>query len=67
MLRSLNIPTKLVMGNSTYVNKYHAWNEVYLNGKWNIIDTTVDSGLKKINKKFDMIKKSSDYVKLFEY
>ncbi|MNV73056.1 Transglutaminase-like superfamily protein [compost metagenome] len=67
MLRSLNIPTKLVTGNSTYVTKYHAWNEVYLDNKWVIIDTTVDNGLKKSNKKFNMIKKSSDYVKKYEY
>ncbi|MEO3945953.1 transglutaminase-like domain-containing protein [Gorillibacterium sp. CAU 1737] len=44
MLRSQNIPTKMLMGTSDYVNVYHAWNEVYLNGKWVTVDTTVDAG-----------------------
>jgi hypothetical protein len=61
MLRSVGVPAKLVMGKTTYVNVYHAWNEVYLNDKWVTIDTTVDSGLKLSNKKFDMVKKVSDY------
>lgn len=47
MLRSQGIPTKLVMGNTSYVSSYHAWNEVLLNGKWVTIDTTVDAGLAK--------------------
>lgn len=45
MARSVDVPTKLVMGTSTYVKEYHAWNEVYINGSWIIIDTTVDAGL----------------------
>ncbi|MEF2247584.1 MULTISPECIES: transglutaminase-like domain-containing protein [unclassified Paenibacillus] len=61
MLRSQQIPTKLVMGESSYVKVYHAWNEVYLNGKWVIIDTTVDASLLKVNKKASMIKDSSKY------
>ena len=43
MLRSLDIPTKLVMGYKSDIKEYHAWNEVYLNGKWVIVDTTYDS------------------------
>lgn len=43
MLRSQDIPTKLVKGTSTNTSTYHAWNEVYINGKWNVIDTTVDA------------------------
>lgn len=62
MLRSLDIPTKLVMGNSDYVDIYHAWNEVYLNGEWVIIDTTVDAGLKLGNKKFELVKDASKYT-----
>ncbi|MFD0591148.1 transglutaminase family protein [Paenibacillus sp. GCM10027627] len=67
MLRSLDIPTKLVMGDSEYVDVYHAWNEVYLNGKWVTIDTTVDAGFKKGNKKMDMIKDASKYTKAKQY
>ncbi|GIP34187.1 transglutaminase family protein [Paenibacillus sp. J2TS4] len=44
MLRSVEIPAKLVMGHSQYVTEYHAWNEVYLNNEWVTIDTTIDSG-----------------------
>ncbi|ETT63726.1 transglutaminase-like domain-containing protein [Paenibacillus sp. FSL R10-2779] len=62
MLRSVDVPAKLVMGNTSYVTQYHAWNEVLLNGKWVTIDTTVDAGLAKSDKKTDLIKASSKYT-----
>lgn len=61
MLRSVDVPAKLVMGNTSYVSQYHAWNEVLINGKWVTIDTTVDAGLLKSNKKTELIKASSKY------
>ncbi|MFD2115435.1 transglutaminase family protein [Paenibacillus yanchengensis] len=61
MLRSVDIPAKLVMGQSAYVDVYHAWNEVFVDGKWVIIDTTVDAGLHKNGKKFQMAKEASKY------
>lgn len=61
MLRALDIPTKVVMGTTTYVDVYHAWNEVYLNGKWVTIDTTVDAGLKAGKKTVTMIKETAKY------
>ncbi|MNC50185.1 Transglutaminase-like superfamily protein [compost metagenome] len=61
MLRSEGIPTKLVMGNTSYVSTYHAWNEVLLNGKWVTIDTTVDAGLAKSSKETALIKVPSKY------
>ncbi|AIQ66846.1 transglutaminase-like domain-containing protein [Paenibacillus graminis] len=61
MLRSQGIPTKLVMGNTSYVTSYHAWNEVLLDGKWVTIDTTVDAGLGKNNKDTGLIKVASKY------
>ncbi|MUT67653.1 transglutaminase-like domain-containing protein [Paenibacillus sp. NEAU-GSW1] len=67
MLRSVDIPTKLVMGNTTYVKQYHAWNEVMLNGEWVIVDTTVDAGLKKANKKYEFAKEASKYTTAKEY
>ncbi|MEV5030770.1 transglutaminase-like domain-containing protein [Paenibacillus sp. LPE1-1-1.1] len=67
MLRGLDIPTKLMMGKSTYVDVYHAWNEVYLGGKWVTIDTTVDAGLKKGNKKFELIKDAAKYTASKQY
>lgn len=43
MARSAGIPAKLLMGASDYVDTYHAWNQVYLNGEWVTVDTTVDA------------------------
>ncbi|UVI28352.1 transglutaminase-like domain-containing protein [Paenibacillus spongiae] len=61
MLRSEGIPAKLVMGTTSQVDGYHAWNEVYLNGKWVLVDTTVDTGLKKSEKPFTFAKSAKDY------
>lgn len=69
MLRSVDIPTKLVMGYASGVNDYHAWNEVYIEskGQWLIIDTTVDAQYNKVKQKVDMFKSSSLYSKVYEY
>ncbi|GGO00437.1 transglutaminase-like domain-containing protein [Saccharibacillus kuerlensis] len=61
MLRSSGIPTKLVMGKTTYVKEYHAWNEIYLNGKWITVDATVDAAYKKAGKKISLAKDSKKY------
>jgi transglutaminase-like putative cysteine protease len=62
MLRSIGIPTKLAMGTSSYVDVYHAWNEVYLSGRWVTVDTTVDAGWKANGQAFEMVKDASRYV-----
>ncbi|KQN96273.1 transglutaminase-like domain-containing protein [Paenibacillus sp. Leaf72] len=62
MLRSLDIPAKMVTGKASDVSNYHAWNEVYLDGKWITIDTTLDAGLKNSKKAGKMIKDSSRYT-----
>ncbi|OWA35353.1 transglutaminase [Saccharibacillus sp. O16] len=61
MLRSQGIPTKLVMGSSTYVDVYHAWNEVYMDGKWVIVDTTVDAAYKQAGKTISFAKEAGQY------
>lgn len=63
MLRSQNIPTKLIKGYSSNVTEYHAWNEVYLSAekRWMVVDTTYDSVLKKKGKKTTMEKQASKY------
>ncbi|WP_379127594.1 transglutaminase family protein [Paenibacillus sp. sgz500958] len=61
MLRSVDIPAKLVMGKTSYVTEYHAWNEVLLNGKWVTIDTTVDAGMIKNKKTVELIKSATKY------
>lgn len=40
MLRAQNIPTRLVIGNVEPENILHAWNQVYINGKWMWMDAT---------------------------
>jgi len=69
MLRSQGIPAKLVKGNSTNVEGYHAWNEVYNadTGKWVIIDTTYDSQMKAAKAKYSMEKSKAQYTMNYEY
>ncbi|RIX45861.1 transglutaminase domain-containing protein [Paenibacillus nanensis] len=67
MLRSLNIPTKMAMGYTDYIDQYHAWNEVYVNGKWMTIDTTLDASLKKAKKKTVMYRDAAKYTKSKQY
>lgn len=67
MLRSLNIPTKLVKGYKNDLKTYHAWNEVLIDGKWVIIDTTYDAAFVKAGKKTSMIKSFGQYDKIREY
>lgn len=61
MLRSVDVPAKLVKGSSEHVGVYHAWNEVYWDGQWRTIDTTVDAGWKAGGAAFSMVKEASDY------
>lgn len=71
MLRSQGIPAKLVKGYApNYAQGYHAWNEAYdsVNKKWIVIDSTYDLQMIKTKPKaVSMIKKSSDYQKIYEY
>lgn len=62
MLRSSGIPTKLVMGSTGYVTEYHAWNEIYLDGKWVIVDATVDAAYKQAGKSIPFAKDASKYT-----
>jgi hypothetical protein len=68
MLRSINIPTKLVKG---YANSnptvYHAWNEIYIDGEWLVIDTTQDASLLRSGKSFDLKKDKNNYSIVYEY
>lgn len=63
MLRSLGIPTKLVMGRKDDIEAYHSWNEVYLEdeNKWVTIDTTYDAGMKNNKIIKPMIKDINDF------
>lgn len=65
--RSQGIPVKLVKGYSKFVEGYHAWNEIYINESWYIIDSTVDSTLNGSKVTIKMYKQTEDYTKVYEY
>jgi hypothetical protein len=66
MLRSIGIPAKLVKGYSRdNLSVYHAWNEVFIGGKWITVDTTLDAS--KPGGDAEMVKNAADYIKVYEY
>lgn len=67
MKRYEGVPVKLIKGYSKNVDGYHAWNEVYVNGKWEIIDSTVDAGLYHSKYDYEMFKPADEYQKVNEY
>lgn len=68
MLRSINIPTKLVKGYKNDIDTYHAWNEVYLQKQgWVTIDTTYDAVMLENGTSSKFIKDIGDYRKRKEY
>lgn len=67
MLRSVGIPTKLVMGYSSNVTGYHAWNKVYLNGSWVVVDNSYDSQVIALGQNPEWIKSGSLYNGQKEY
>mgnify|MGYP002712085412 CR=1 FL=1 len=56
MLRSLDVPTKLVTGYNVNTDVYHAWNEVLIDGEWLTVDTTFDAALNAKNADFSIVK-----------
>jgi len=42
MLRSHDVPTRLIVGYVSSIGTLHAWNQVYLNGKWVWYDAVMD-------------------------
>lgn len=67
MLRSQEIPAKLVKGYRSDLNAYHAWNEVYLDGSWRVIDTTYSAALYKARLTAAMFENEEKYSKSKEY
>lgn len=61
MLRSVGVPAKVVTGYTPNVKVYHAWNNVYADSKWNVIDATYDAQMYKAKAKYSMYKSFSDY------
>jgi transglutaminase-like putative cysteine protease len=69
MLRSQDIPTKLVKGYSPNIQGYHAWNEVYLadEGRWVIVDATYDAQKLAAGQSYELFKARGQYDKVYEY
>ena len=67
MLRSQGIKCKLIMGYTANVKEYHAWNEVYINDKWVVVDTTFDSQMYANKVKYKFEKARKDYKQSYEY
>jgi len=61
MLRCEGIPSKLMKGYKSDMSEYHAWNQVYMDGKWVTIDTTYDSSAATMGLRYQMIKSNSEY------
>jgi len=67
MLRSRGIPAKMVKGYRDDIEKYHAWNEVYLDGRWKVIDATFGVVEIKAGTSCQMFQDEDKYSKLREY
>lgn len=67
MLRSVGVPTKLVKGYTPNAVGYHAWNEIYLNGKWIVVDATYDSQVKALGRAYTMAKNPEIYEVKYIY
>ena len=61
MLRSVGVPTKVVTGYTVNATVYHAWNNVYDNSKWNVVDATYDAQMYRAKRSYSMYKSFSDY------
>ena len=62
MLRSVDVPAKLVKGYSSYTSVYHAWNEVLIDGEWIVVDASTDSIFVAHNVSVIVEKDTSDYL-----
>jgi transglutaminase-like putative cysteine protease len=61
MLRSVDVPTKLVKGYSSYTPVYHAWNEVLIEGEWVVVDASTDSIFVDHHVAYSLEKDTEDY------
>lgn len=67
MLRSVGIEAKLVKGYRDEIDGYHAWNEVFVNNEWRIIDTTYSAAYVQLNRKTNMYQNKKFYKKEGEF
>jgi transglutaminase-like putative cysteine protease len=62
MLRSVDVPAKLIKGYSAYTPVYHAWNEVYIDDTWWIVDSSTDSIFYDYNVVYQLKKSEKNYL-----
>lgn len=64
ILRSFGIPVKLVTGYcpTYYGDNYHAWNEVFIDGRWILVDPTYDAAFFQAGHRVEFEKKKSLYT-----
>jgi transglutaminase-like putative cysteine protease len=69
MLRSVGIPSKLIMGYTSNINGYHAWNEIYLKNqdRWIVVDTTYDAVMDRSGSAYSMEKNRTEYSSISYY
>jgi len=65
-LRSQGVPVKLCKGYAEGLGEYHAWNEIYVGGKWVVVDTTVDAAYAEHDMEY-IFEKDSDKYKATSY
>lgn len=66
-LRSNGIPAKLQKGYFTEVEAYHAWNMVFLDGKWCFIDTTYDAQANGYKMAYAKVKDPAKFKVMYFY
>ncbi|MDR1208709.1 MAG: transglutaminase-like domain-containing protein [Clostridiales bacterium] len=56
VLRSRGVPARLIMGYAPEISAYHAWNELYIDDEWIVVDTTYDSAYFHAKQPYSMVK-----------
>lgn len=67
MMRSVEVPSKLIKGYSRYTPVYHAWNEILIDDTWWVVDASTDSIFLDNNVKYVVSKSVDDYLTSKEY
>jgi len=61
VLRAAGIPTKVVVGYAPEIEVLHAWNEIYLDNKWVVVDFTYDAAYAQAGHKTTMGKDAKQF------